>query len=127
MSLYYMYTSSAFDRKKTKIRKKIAKQSKYRLTVYKSNKHIYVQLFTSNGSKVIMSLSSLDKIFRQELNLLESKNHSKVDQAALVGVLFAKKLKDKNIDQVVFDRSGFKFHGRIKAVADSILSNGILC
>ena len=127
MSLYYMYTSSAFDRKKTKIRKKIAKQNKFRLTVYKSNKHIYVQLFTSNGSKVIMSLSSLDKIFRQELCSLESKNYSKVDQAALVGVLFAKKLKDKNIDQVVFDRSGFKFHGRIKAVADSILSNGILC
>lgn len=122
-----MYNFSLIDRKKVKIRKKIARQSKYRLTVYKSNRHIYIQLFTSDGSKVIMSLSSLDKIFRQELKLVESGKSTKLDQAALVGDLFAKKLKDRHIDQVVFDRSGFKFHGRIKAVADSILSNGIFC
>jgi len=122
-----MYISSAFDRKKTKIRKKIARQNKFRLTVYKSNKHIYTQLYTPDGSKVITSLSSLDKIFIDEVKLLDSKNFTKTDQAKLVGNLLSKKLKDKNISKVVFDRSGFKFHGRIKAVADSILSNGIFC
>lgn len=119
-----MYSSSAFERKKFKIRKKIAKQDKHRLTVYKSNRHIYVQLFTSDGSFVVTSLSSLDKEFKLGL---KDKKLNKVSQASYLGVLLSQKLKSKGITQVVFDRSGFKFHGRIKAVADSLISNGIFC
>lgn len=119
-----MYKTSALERKKKKIRKKIAKQTKNRLTVYKSNKHIYAQLFNSNGSIVITSVSSLDKEFKDES---KNKNMNKTEKAHLLGILIAKKIINKGIDRVVFDRSGFKFHGRIKAVADSIIKNGILC
>jgi len=119
-----MYILSALERKKIKIRKTIAKQEKNRLSVYKSNKHIYAQLFKSNGSSVIVSMSSLDKDFKIEMG---NKLLNKRDQASLVGVLLSKKIREKGISQVVFDRSGFKFHGRIKAVADSISSNGIFC
>lgn len=119
-----MYKNSALNRRKIKIRKKIAKQNTCRLSVYKSNKHIYAQLFNSKGSFVILSASSIDKDFKNEVK----DNHmTKIDQAFLVGSLLAKKIKDKGIDRVVFDRSGFKFHGRIKAVANAILNNGIFC
>ena len=120
-----MYNSSAVERRKTRIRKKIAKHAKPRLTVYKSNKHIYAQLYTANGSNVILSVSSLDKEFKNKIN--KQTNLTKIKQAELVGSLVSDKIKHKNIKQVVFDRSGFKFHGRIKAVADSILKNGVLC
>lgn len=119
-----MYTLSSYDRRKIKIRKKILNQNKLRLTVYKTNKHIYAQLFLSDGSKVLASMSSLDKKFKEAI--LNSKL-TKIDKAFLVGKLLADVLKNKNILSVVFDRSGFKFHGRIKAVADSIKNNGIKC
>ncbi|HIH2762846.1 MAG TPA: 50S ribosomal protein L18 [Candidatus Azoamicus sp.] len=119
-----MYIVSACDRRKTKIRKKILNQNKLRLTVYKSNKHIYAQLFLSDGSKVLASMSSLDKKFKE---MALNNKLSKIDEAYLVGKLLADILKSKNILSVVFDRSGFKFHGRIKAVADSIKDNGIKC
>lgn len=120
-----MYNNlSAFQKKKKKIREKIKKQKNPRLTVYKSNKHIYVQLFEYNGSKVILSFSSLNKEFK---SILFKKKMTKKEQSFLVGNFISQKIKDKGINKVVFDRSGFKFHGRIKAVADSIIKNGIIC
>lgn len=124
-----MYNRSGSDRRKIKIRKKIAKQDKFRLTVYKSNKHIYAQLFEPNGSRVIASASSLDKKFKDKVKEFSdlNKKMSKTDEALFVGELLAAVLRDRNILTVVFDRSGFKFHGRIKAVAESMLKNGIKC
>jgi len=122
---FYMYNSSAVNRRKTRIRKRISKSDKPRLTVYKSNKHIYAQLYTPNGSNVILSSSSLDKEFKNKVKNLT--DLTKVKKAEIVGSLVSDKIKNKNIKRVVFDRSGFKFHGRIKAVADSILKNGVLC
>lgn len=119
-----MYIRSALDKRKLKIRKMIAKQNKLRLTVYKSNKHIYAQLFSPNGGLVIASASSLDKNFKE---LTADKKLSKMEEAFLVGDLLSNSLISKNISSVVFDRSGFKFHGRIKAVAESIKKNGIKC
>lgn len=115
---------SGFDRRKKKIRKKILRQNKLRLTVYKSNKHIYAQLFVCDGSKVLASASSLDKNFKEQT---VGKKLSKIEKAVLVGRILSSILKNKNIFSVVFDRSGFKFHGRIKAVADSIKEHGIIC
>lgn len=119
-----MYKNIALKRKKIKIRKKIAKQTKFRLSVYKSNKHIYAQLYNSIGSVVITSSSSLDKDFKKEL---ENRKLNKTEQAKIVGNILSKKLISKGIKHVVFDRSGFKFHGRIKAIANSIINNGIFC
>ncbi len=122
-----MYISLSSERKKIKIRSKISKQSKYRLTVYKSNKHIYAQLFTSDGSKIVTSMSSLDKTFKNEVKKKNINFSSKIDKSILIGTLLAKKIINNGIYKVAFDRSGFKFHGRIKAVADSIIKNGVMC
>ena len=125
--LKVMYIQSIIKKKKLKIRKKIAKQKNYRLTVYKSNKHIYAQLFSATGSKVILSASSLDNKFKNEIKNNSHDKLTKIKKAKIIGLLLAKEMKNKNINQVVFDRSGFKFHGRIKAVADSIIECGISC
>jgi large subunit ribosomal protein L18 len=119
-----MYKLSACVRRKVKIRRRICKQNKMRLTVYKSNKHIYAQLFDSSGKNVIASFSTLNREFK---DFIKDKKLSKLFQASVVGDFLANSLKKKNILSVVFDRSGFKFHGRIKAVADSIIKNGIKC
>lgn len=113
------------DKRKKKIREKIKLQEKHRLTVYKSNKHIYAQLYTSNGSEVLESMSSVNKLFKKKIEIDNLKNLTKIEQSKLVGLLLAEKIKQKKITAVVFDRSGFKFHGRIKAVADAIKENGI--
>ncbi|HIH2763165.1 MAG TPA: 50S ribosomal protein L18 [Candidatus Azoamicus sp.] len=114
------------DRRKKKIRAKIKKQNKYRLTVYKSNKHIYAQIYKNDGSEVLESMSSINNIFKKKIDTDKLNNLTKIEQSKLVGNLLAEKIKQKNINRIVFDRSGFKFHGRIKAVADAIKENGII-
>ncbi len=117
--------NSIIKKKQKKIREKIAKQKKNRLTVYKSNKHTYAQLYNSDGTQIITSASTIDKSFKIEaLN----KKLNKTEQASLVGNIIAKKIINNNIDKtIVFDRSGFKFHGRIKSIANSIKTHGIKC
>lgn len=123
-----MYTNSAISKRKKKIRSKICLQNKNRLTVYKSNKHIYAQLYNSTGTTIITSMSTLDKSFKIEINKLQNNEKiTKTYQAKIVGLLLAKKISEKNITQIVFDRSGLKFHGRIKIIADSIKEYGIHC
>ena len=120
-----IHTNNNSDKRKKKIREKIKLQEKHRLTVYKSNKHIYAQLYTSNGREVLESMSSVNKLFKKKIEIDNLKNLTKIEQSKLVGLLLAEKIKQKKITAVVFDRSGFKFHGRIKAVADAIKENGI--
>lgn len=120
-----LHNNNNSDRRKKKIREKIKIQDKCRLTVYKSNKHIYAQLYKNDGSTVLDSMSSTSKIFKHKIELDNLHNLTKIEQSKLVGTLLAEKMKKKNINNIVFDRSGFKFHGRIKAVADAIKENGI--
>lgn len=124
-----MHDLSSFDKRKLKIRKKIRKNDHLRLTVYKSNKHIYTQVYTFDCSSVLVSCSSVGKSFKNKINELNSihKHVSKIKIAELVGNSLVKKLKNNNITKVVFDRSGFKFHGRIKMIADVIRKHGIEC
>ncbi len=110
------------SRSKTKVRKKIKELGVHRLTVYKSLNHIYVQLFNSCGSKVILSSSSLDFDIKKQK---KDNNLNKTEVSLLVGQLISKKIKNSNIKKLAFDRSGFKFHGRIKAIADALRKNGI--
>lgn len=103
-----------------KIRRKIQELNVMRLTVYKTSQHIYAQVFTADGSKVIAAASSLEKDIRtQELG------NGKIGVASKVGALVAKRAKAKGISKVAFDRSGFKYHGRIKALADSAREHGL--
>ena len=91
-----------------------------RLSVFRSANHIYAQVFTSCGSKVLASASTLDKEIQSE-----SKHCGNIAAAALVGKLLASRCKEAGIDRLAFDRSGYRYHGRVKALADAVRAGGI--
>lgn len=102
-----------------RIRKNITgTSSSPRLNVYRSNSHIYAQVIDDVKGVTLVSASSIDK----ELKLT---NGSNIEAAKQVGALVAKRALEKNIENVVFDRGGFLFHGRIKALADSARAAGL--
>jgi large subunit ribosomal protein L18 len=104
-----------------KIRRKIQELNVMRLTVYKTSQHIYAQVFTPDGGKVLAAASSLEK----DTIHAEKTENGKVGIAVKVGALIAARAKEKGISAVAFDRSGFKYHGRIKALADSAREHGL--
>jgi large subunit ribosomal protein L18 len=89
-----------------------------RMSVHRSNKQIYVQLIDDANGQTIVSASSREK------EMLEMKVN-KIDQAKEVGKLVAKKAKDKGIDNVVFDRNGYLYHGRVKSLAEAARGEGL--
>ncbi|MGC9322474.1 MAG: 50S ribosomal protein L18 [Kosmotogaceae bacterium] len=91
-----------------------------RLAVFRSEKHIYAQLIDDSKGVTLVSASTLDKDVKGSID--KSWN---VDAAKKVGELLAKKAKDKGITNVVFDRGGFKFHGRIKSLAEGARAGGL--
>ncbi len=94
--------------------------SKPRLSVYRSNMHMYAQIIDDTVGKTIVSASTLDKELKGTLE------HTNTVEAAIkVGELLAKRAKDKNIDTVVFDRGGYIYHGKVKALADAAREAGL--
>ena len=89
-----------------------------RLNVFRSNQHIYAQIIDDSKHCTLVSASSMDK----ELNL---KNGGNIEASKLVGALVAKKAKKAKISKVVFDRGGYLYHGRVKALADAARENGL--
>lgn len=87
-----------------------------RLNVFRSNKGIYAQLIDDVEGVTLASASTLDS---------DVSGESKVDQAAAVGRLVAERAKEKNITKVVFDRGGYQYHGRVKALAEAARENGL--
>lgn len=107
---------------KARIRKKISgNNEKPRLSVFRSNKHIYVQLVDDVKHITMASASSKSSELSEKLQGLK-----KVEQAEFVGKLLAEKALAENIKNVVFDRSGYKFHGRVKALADGARKGGLI-
>lgn len=102
-----------------RIRKSVAgTQERPRMSVYRSNKQIYVQLIDDLGGKTILSASSREKgISDKEVN--------KTDKAKLVGELIAEKAKEAGIENIVFDRGGYLYHGRIKSLAEAARKGGL--
>ena len=100
-----------------KARANIRNQQVPRLSVYRSSKHFYAQISDSLGSKVIVSASTLEKDLKISSNNL--------DGASEVGKVVAERAMKNGIKKVVFDRSGYKYHGRIKALADSARKSGL--
>jgi large subunit ribosomal protein L18 len=100
-------------------RAKIRQLKAMRLSVHRTPQHIYAQIFDVN-SKVLASASTLQKAVRGDL-----KNTGNATAAAAVGKAIAEQAKAAGIKQVAFDRSGFKYHGRIKALADAARANGL--
>ena len=108
------------SRIRMRIRKKISGTADMpRIAVYRSNKQIYVQVVDDQNRATILSASSKEKEVAAVTGI------KKTEQARLVGKLLAAKCKDKGIDKVVFDRSGYKYHGRVKSLADAAREGGL--
>ncbi|MDC0181841.1 50S ribosomal protein L18 [Candidatus Thioglobus sp.] len=103
-------------RRATKFRAKHAERDLERLCVYKSSQHIYAQIISSCGTKTLASASSVSS---------KMKNGSNVDAASKVGDLIAKAAIKAKVSKVAFDRSGFKYHGRVKALAEAAREGGL--
>jgi large subunit ribosomal protein L18 len=107
-------------RRSRRTRAKIAELKVVRLTVNRSNTHIYAQVIDATGGKVLASASSAEKALRAEL-----KSGGNIKAATMVGKLIAEKAKKVGIETVAFDRSGYRFHGRVKALAESAREAGL--
>lgn len=115
-----MNNLDARQRRARKTRAKIAELKATRLSVHRTNSHIYAQIIAETGDKVLASASTLEAEVRKAL-----KNGGNTEAASLVGKRIAEKAKAAGIAQVAFDRSGYKYHGRIKALADAAREHGL--
>lgn len=114
------------DKKQTRLRRarktraKIQELGMPRLAVSRSNCHIYAQVFSSCGTKVLVAASTVEAAVRATVP-----NGGNVGAAGVVGKLIAERAKTAGIDSVAFDRSGFRYHGRVKALADAAREGGL--
>jgi large subunit ribosomal protein L18 len=105
-------------RRATSARSKIRELRENRLCVHRTPRHIYAQIISSEGSRVLAAANTLDEALR-------SGKTGNVDAAKKVGELIAQRAKAAGIEKVAFDRSGFKYHGRVKALADAAREAGL--
>jgi len=105
-------------------RARIALQKTDRLTVSRTNLHIYASVISADGSKVLASASTLEPEVRTQLSTAKGRG-SNVDAAKLVGTRIAQKAKAAGVESVAFDRAGYRFHGRVKALADAAREAGL--
>ena len=109
-------------KKRTRTKKTLGILGKYpRLVIFRSNKHIYGQLIDDNKGHTLLSCSTMDKDLLKNLKLTKSK----MEQGKVVGLALAEKIKTNKIKKIIYDRNGYKYHGRVKAVADAIREKGI--
>jgi len=108
------------QRRAAKTRVRIARAEAVRLTVHRTNQHIYAQVIDATGGKVLASASTLEKDIRAV-----HPNGAKKEAAAEVGKRIAEKAKAGGVTQVAFDCAGFRFHGRVKALADAAREGGL--
>ncbi|WP_037585327.1 50S ribosomal protein L18 [Stenoxybacter acetivorans] len=107
-------------RRARKTRAKIADLNKVRLCVFRSNNHIYAQVISAEGDKVLAQASTVEAEV-----IAEVKHGNTVAAATAVGKRIAEKAKAAGIESVAFDRSGFQYHGRVKALAEAARENGL--
>jgi len=107
-------------RRARKTRAKIAELKSVRLSVHRTNCHIYAQVFSSGGAQVLVTASTLEKDVRKDLP-----NGGNTAAAKVVGKLIAERALKAGIEQVAFDRGGFQYHGRIKALAEAAREAGL--
>ena len=93
-----------------------------RLVVYRSNTNIYAQLVDDEKNITILSASSIDKNLKKSID----KAANKIEKSKIVGESLAEKIKDANIERIIFDRNGYKYHGRVKVLAEAIRSAEII-
>jgi len=108
------------QRRARKARAKIRELGRARLCIHRTPRHIYAQIIDGSGDKVLASASTLDRELRKDM-----KATGNTDAAALIGKVVAERAKAAGISTVAFDRSGFKYHGRVKALADAARESGL--
>jgi large subunit ribosomal protein L18 len=107
-------------RRARQTRLKIREVASARLTVHRTNAHIYAQITSPGGEKVLATASTVDKDLRAQL-----KNGGNRKAAELIGARIAAKAKEKGIEEVAFDRAGYRYHGRVKALAEAARAGGL--
>jgi large subunit ribosomal protein L18 len=107
-------------RRARKTRAKIAELKSVRLTVFRSNSHIYAQVIAGSGSQVIAAASTVEQDVRSQIA-----NGGNKQAAQLVGKLIAERARAAGVEAVAFDRSGFLYHGRVKALAEAAREGGL--
>lgn len=107
-------------RRAARIRRRIQGLTVERLCIHRTPRHIYAQIIDKNGSRVLTSASTLEAEIRGNI-----KSGGNVEAAKLVGKRIAEKAKGAGITRVAFDRAGFRYHGRVKALADAARENGL--
>ena len=107
-------------KRKIRNRKKLkdVSQNRLRVTVTKSLKNLSAQIIDDNSKKTLVSASSIEKE-------IKSKKMKKIEKSSLIAEILAKRAKEKNINEVYFDRGGYKYHGRVKAFAEILRKNGL--
>jgi len=114
-------TNSKWIKKRNRIKSSLKIGSLPRLVVYRSNKNIFAQIVDDINSITIASASSIDKSLASEVK----KAKTKLDKSVIVGKKIGSIAMDKNISNVIFDRNGYNYHGRIKALADAAREAGM--
>jgi large subunit ribosomal protein L18 len=118
------------DKKASRLRRaratraRISLQKVNRLTVTRTNLHIYASVISADGSRVLASASTVEAEVRNQLASVKGKGGN-ANAAKLVGERIAKKAKAAGVEQVAFDRAGFRYHGRVKALADAAREAGL--
>ena len=108
------------DVRATKIRARIALSGRFRLSVHKSNKHVYVQLMSADGSKVLTGMSTLSRKVREE-----TEGGNLRAKASFLGKLIGQEIIRRGINSIGFDRGGYKYHGHILSIAEAMRTEGI--
>jgi large subunit ribosomal protein L18 len=114
------------DKKQSRIRRgangrmKIKSLAKVRLAVHRTPRHIYAQIISGDSSQTLVAASTIEKAVREKL-----KYTGNVSSAEVIGQLIAERALAKGIEEVAFDRAGFKYHGRVKALAESARKSGL--
>ncbi len=109
-------------RKKVRTKNSLGVLGRYpRLVVFKSNKHIYGQLVDDNKGHTLLSSSTMDKVLSKDLKSAKSK----MDQSKIVGLALADKIQSSKIKKIIYDRNGYEYHGRVKALADAMREKGV--
>ena len=108
------------EKRKLRNRKKLKKVNvnRYRVSINKSLKNISVQIIDDKSNKTLVSASSIEKD-------LKAKKIKKMEKSSLIGEILAKRAKEKKINEVYFDRGSYKYHGRVKILAETLRKNGL--
>jgi large subunit ribosomal protein L18 len=109
-------------RRSRQTRIRIAQSGSARLTVFRSNQHIFASVISDDGERVLASASTVEKEVREQLGASKGGNTA---AATLIGKRIAEKAKAAGVEKVAFDRSGFAYHGRVKALADAAREAGL--